>query len=98
MTGDAIFHLVPTIFGMNHSHGEEDHDHDHDHDDDHDHDHEHDDHGLSESEVLSTGAMILAGLYIFYLLETLMIFYQVRDPCSLYFSMQKLIPEKLKNV
>ena len=59
-----------------------DHHHDHDHDDhghDHDHEHGHEDHGLSEKEVLSTGTMILAGLYIFYLLETVMIFYQVRD-------------------
>jgi len=109
LTGDAIFHLVPTIFELNHSHGEEeefhfeyevildnhdhgdhdhhhdhdhvDHHHDHDHDDhghDHDHEHGHEDHGLSEKEVLSTGTMILAGLYIFYLLETVMIFYQAR--------------------
>ncbi|CAF1169072.1 unnamed protein product [Adineta ricciae] len=65
--GDAMFHLIPIVFGM-HSHTLDDHHH-HDH---HNHDHSHDDHHHATDFVPSYQWKILLAvfiLYLFYLLE-----------------------------
>jgi len=76
LSGDAVLHLIPIIFGLhNHDHGaHEDHDH-HAHHDHHDHEghDEHEEHSDALAQnalVTQRGMMLLMGLYIFYLFET----------------------------
>ena len=77
LTGDAIIHLIPVVFSLHgHLHVEHDHDEHHEeHHEDHHEDHD-DDHGLEADVILHRGMMIMIGLYIFYLFETLITLYQ----------------------
>jgi zinc transporter 10 len=73
LSGDAVLHLIPIIFGLhNHDHGAHAGHDEHDHHDHHDHDEheEHDGDALSPDVVTQRGMMILTGIYIFYLFET----------------------------
>jgi len=64
LTGDAILHLIPMIFGLHgHTHGGEQIEFTEDEG--------HEDHGLSQSTIRQRGLMIMAGLYVFYVLETI---------------------------
>jgi len=65
LTGDAILHLIPIIFGLHgHSHGKKGG--------------ETESHagGMAPQLVIQRGIMIMGGLYVFYLFETLLGLYQ----------------------
>ena len=65
LTGDAILHLIPIIFGLHgHSHGKKSGDT------------EHHEASIPPEVVIKRGTMIMGGLYVFYLLETLIGLYQ----------------------
>ena len=71
LSGDAILHLIPIIFGL-HGHAHAEHDDDGDDDDDEDHHDNGSEHApsLPGNIVNQRGMMLLMGLYIFYLFET----------------------------
>lgn len=81
LLGDAFLHLIPHAMidhdhGHDHHHHENHHEHenhlheDHDHHHNHNHDHEHDhQHNHDHSEQALVGLNIVAGLFIFFIIE-----------------------------
>ena len=66
LTGDAILHLIPIIFGLHgHSHGKASGEVE-----------LHKTPSLEPEVVIKRGTMVMGGLYVFYLFETLIGLYQ----------------------
>ncbi|CAG5095033.1 Oidioi.mRNA.OKI2018_I69.XSR.g13999.t1.cds [Oikopleura dioica] len=77
LSGDAVLHLIPIIFGLHgHAHNEHEEDRHHGHNqehhelDHHGHEGEEEGEGLPHNIITKRGLMLLLGLYIFYLFET----------------------------